>query len=157
GDSVIEQDSPGFWTSVIAMQPTVAQKALHIKLLYHPARSEDMNFDIPPARGDEHYIPFGDVGVLMGWNVEVKSNSVITHLDWLAAGATYDDMTIRISAYGDGWGQSGDFAPVSGSIPTLKWAYGSLIRSQQTFAFNQPTPPKKIKVLLYNSTSGREG
>ena len=63
-----------------------------------------------------------------------------------------DDMTIQVSAYGDGWSHAGDFVPVAGSIPTLKWAFGSLIRSQQTLALNQQMPPKKIKVLLYNST-----
>jgi hypothetical protein len=101
-----------------------------------------------PERGT--YVPMGNTAVLVGSEVRQQGNRVFVALEWLAMGATMDEINIAINVDGAPFNPS----PVYGALPSTKWRYGQVIRSEQWLALASDAPIQSVRVNLYNSFSG---
>jgi hypothetical protein len=110
---------------------------------------------LPQPSDDEHYILFADIGALVDWEITSAGEKIGIGLDWLAAGATYSEIFIGLTTRTEVETKSVNVTPVWGSIPTLKWAYGHTIHSEQVIRLDQEAPLESVRVFMFDAFTGQ--
>lgn len=135
------RNQTGYWTSVHQLPPSIAQGGVTVRMDGHEIR-------IPAADGGERYVLFGHVAALVDWQVDFEDDEAAVTVTLLPFGATFEDIQIQLST-----SETYDFTPVSGSIPSFKWAYNRRLTSRQTLPVVMQV--QEIRFLLYDGFTGR--
>jgi hypothetical protein len=115
----------------------------------------------PPPMADELYVRFGDVAVLIGYDLvpgpHASDQSIPITLYWRALeGATSVDYTIFthvLDVDGHLIAQH-DAPPVGGSRPTTSWLPGEIIADRHEMTFRETyTGQARVEVGLYDPTT----
>lgn len=138
--SATTQNRIGYWTSIHRLPDAIAQAGITIHM-------NEQKIKLPPANPHEQYILFGHIAALIDWNVKFEGKDAVAELTFLPFGASYEDIQIQLAGP-----TTADFTPVSGSIPSFKWAYNRAITSVQTLKNSQS---QDITLLLYDGLTGQ--
>lgn len=134
------KNSTGYWASVHPIPSTIAESGVRVRL-------GDSRIQLPSTDENEHYILLGNIAALVDWNVKIEGDKAQVELTLLPFGASFEDIQIQLASPA-----TADFTPVSGSIPSFKWAYNRQLTSVQTV---ENILSDNIQFLLYDGLTGR--
>ncbi len=133
-------EQTGYWTSIHSLPASIAQGGVTVSMDGHTIK-------IPAADDRDRYILFGNTAALVDWQIKFEPDKTEVEVTLLPFGATFEDIQIQIAAP-----ETFDFTPVSGSMPSFKWAYNRELVSQQKI---DVIHPQEITFLLYDGLTGR--
>jgi hypothetical protein len=145
------ENQNGYWTSVHQLPPETRDLSVRLETSNLHGGSSNHEIALPSPPDDEHYVLFENVAALIDWDIEQDEDETKVTTVWLAAGATYTELSIVLSADGaDSIQQS-----ITDSIPTLKWSYDHIINSQQTITAIPGTLPGNIRVSIVDTFTSK--
>jgi hypothetical protein len=139
-------DQTGYWTSVHPLPPDAT--SLRVKI-------DETEFRLPSMPDDEHYILFGNIGVLVDWELSHSEDEVRISTAWLAAGATFAEVGINLNTPHLRSSQAGSTSPITNAIPTTKWSYGHIVHSEQVLILEPGAPFEGARLSLYDVYTGQ--
>jgi hypothetical protein len=138
-----QADQKGYWTSMHMIPYETAAGGVQIGMA-------EKTISIPAARSDDHYVVFGNLAVLTGWQITAQDDRLDTVFTWLPIGASYDEYAINLRMQGDGWAQDTNFLPVSEQLPSIKWLYGRPVTSRQRIDLDTGSAPAQVWFSFYD-------